>query len=46
MKQKLSITLDKSKVREIERILKKGLFRNKSHVLEYALIKLLGEEKK
>jgi len=41
MKQKLSITLDEEKVRIIDDILKKGLFRNKSHVLEYALIKFL-----
>jgi Arc/MetJ-type ribon-helix-helix transcriptional regulator len=46
MKQKLSITLDEEKVRIIDDILKKGLFRNKSHVLEYALIKFLeGNEK-
>jgi len=45
MKQKLSITIDEENVRVIDRILKKGLFRNKSHILEYALIKFLdGEE--
>lgn len=46
MKQKLSITIDEEKVRIINRILKEGLFRNKSHILEYALIKFLEEEGK
>lgn len=45
MKQKLSITIDEEKVKEVELILKKGFFRNKSHILEYALIKFLGEQK-
>ena len=41
MKQKLSITIDEEKVRKVNEILKEGLFRNKSHVLEFALIKFL-----
>ena len=41
MKQKLSITIDEEKVKRINEILEKGLFRNKSHVLEFALIKFL-----
>lgn len=41
MKQKLSITLDEKRVKEINEILGKGFFRNKSHVLEFALIKFL-----
>lgn len=45
MKQKLSITIDEENVKVIDGILKKGLFRNKSHILEYALIKFLeGKE--
>jgi len=44
MKQKISITIDEEKVKNIDEILKKGLFRNKSHVLEYALIKFLENE--
>jgi len=44
MKQKLSITIDEEKVVSINEILKKGLFRNKSHVLEFALIKFLENE--
>ena len=45
MKTKLSITIDEEKVSEINEIIKKGLFRNKSHVLEYSLIKFLDGEK-
>jgi len=41
MKAKLSITIDEEKVREIEALLKEGFFRNKSHILEFALIKFL-----
>lgn len=44
MKQKLSITIDKEKVKAIDEILKKGFFRNKSHVLEFALSKFLEKE--
>lgn len=46
MKIKLSITIDEEKVSKIDEILKQGLFRNKSHVLEYALIKFLEMENK
>lgn len=42
MKQKLSITIDEEKVDSINEILSKGFFRNKSHVLEFALIKFLN----
>jgi Arc/MetJ-type ribon-helix-helix transcriptional regulator len=44
MKSKLSITIDKEKVVQIDKVIKKGLFRNKSHVLEYALIQFLEKE--
>jgi len=44
MKQKLSITIDEEKIEKVNEILKKGLFRNKSHILEYALIKFLENE--
>ncbi len=44
MKAKMSITIDEEKVLAINEILQKGLFRNKSHVLEYALIKFLEKE--
>ena len=41
MKQKLSITIDEEKVKDIEIMLQEGIFRNRSHLLEYALIKFL-----
>jgi len=43
MKQKLSITIEEDKVKIIEEMLKEGLFRNKSHILEYSLNKFLKE---
>lgn len=45
MKQKINITIDEEKIALINEILKQGLFRNRSHVLEYALIKFLKGEK-
>ena len=44
MKQKLSITLDEELVGEIVKTLSTGRFRNKSHVVEYAVKKLLEVE--
>jgi len=44
MKQKLSITIDEEKVKLIEELLQEGFFRNKSHILEFALIKFLENE--
>ncbi|MCR4327081.1 MAG: ribbon-helix-helix domain-containing protein [Nanoarchaeota archaeon] len=41
MKQKLSVTIDEEKVLLIENILKKGYFRSKSHIIEFALNKFL-----
>ena len=43
MKQKLSITVDEENVRQIERVLQEGTFRNKSHVVEFAVVKLMNE---
>ena len=43
MKHKLSVTIDEEKVKKIESLLKEGLFRNKSHILEYSLNKFLKE---
>ncbi len=37
MKEKLTITVESEVVEQIESRLKDGLFRNKSHVVEYAL---------
>lgn len=46
MKQKMSITIEEKTVAEIEEKVKVGLFRNKSHFIEYACSQLLEEEKK
>lgn len=48
MKQKVSVSLDKQTVRKIDEKLgngNNGLFRNRSHVVEYAVKKFLGEER-
>lgn len=44
MKHKLSVTLDENLVQEIMRALSSGRFRNKSHVVEYAVKKLLENQ--
>ena len=41
MKKRLSITIEQERITELDEILRKGIFRNKSHILEYALIKFL-----
>jgi len=43
MKQKLSISMDAEKVAVIERIIAEGRFRNKSHIIEYALSNYLSK---
>ena len=45
MKQKLSITIDEKTIKLIERILKEGKYRNKSHFVEYSINKFLDGEK-
>tara|TARA_Y100000310_G_scaffold345831_1_gene470792 strand:+ start:16466 stop:16612 length:147 start_codon:yes stop_codon:yes gene_type:complete len=44
MKIKLSVSMDDALVKKAEETLEKGLFRNKSHVIEYALKKFLEDE--
>ena len=44
MKQKISISLDEETVFGIQDHLRTGKFRNKSHVVEYAVKKLLEAE--
>ncbi|MCR4327701.1 MAG: ribbon-helix-helix domain-containing protein [Nanoarchaeota archaeon] len=44
MKIRLSITVDEEKAKMITEVLKEGLFRSRSHVMEYALIKFLKEK--
>ena len=45
MKQKLSITIDKKTIKLIEDSIREGSFRNKSHVVEFSLNKILKENK-
>ncbi|MBU0907786.1 MAG: ribbon-helix-helix domain-containing protein [Nanoarchaeota archaeon] len=45
MKRKISISIEEQKVRELDELLKKSKFRNKSHVVEIALEKLLEGER-
>jgi len=44
MKQKLSITIDRETIKLIEAYIKEGLFRNKSHVVEFSINKTLKEK--
>ena len=44
MKQKINVTIDGEKIRLIEKLVESGRFRNRSHVLECGLNKLLEEE--
>ncbi|MBU0907149.1 MAG: ribbon-helix-helix domain-containing protein [Nanoarchaeota archaeon] len=45
-KQKISITIDSALAEKIENLIEKrnGQFRNRSHVLEYGLRKLLDDK--
>ena len=43
MKEKLSITIDEENVRQLEEVVEQGQFRNKSHVVEFAVVNLLKE---
>ena len=45
MKQKLSITIEEDKIKLLEKLLKEGKFRSKSHIMEYSLNKFLKESK-
>ena len=45
MKRKVSISLDENTLKEIDSKLGSFTFRNRSHFVEYAVKKLLGEEK-
>ncbi len=44
MKQKLSITIDRKTIKLIEASIKDGLFRNKSHAVEFSLNKILKDD--
>jgi len=41
MKSKMSISVNEEKIKKIEKYVKQGIFRNKSHVIEHALDFLL-----
>jgi len=43
MKHKISVSIDELSVKKIDRLLKDGRFRNKSHVVEFALKRLESE---
>lgn len=45
-KKRISATIDDKTEKEVERILKKGRFRNKSHVIEEAVHALFEKEVK
>ncbi|MEA3329972.1 MAG: ribbon-helix-helix domain-containing protein [Nanoarchaeota archaeon] len=45
-KQKISVTLEKEMLKVIEKLLADAKFRNRSHVVEFALNKLVGEKTK
>ncbi len=45
MKVKVSVSMDNSTIQDVENKVDEGLFRNKSHFIEFAVKKLLKEEK-
>jgi len=44
MKQKLSITVDEAVIKEIDESLSSGKYRNRSHLIEKALLRLKETE--
>jgi metal-responsive CopG/Arc/MetJ family transcriptional regulator len=46
MKLKLSVSMDKDLIDEVEGIISEGRFRNKSHIIEYALKSFLKRGEK
>ena len=45
MKDRLSITIDRETHLKIREKMREGLFRNKSHLIEYAVLKLIKGDK-
>ncbi len=43
-KQKISVTIEEDLVKTIEAMLVSGVFRNRSHIIEYSLNKLVEKE--
>jgi len=46
MKQKISVSMEKSIVKQVEERVKDTIFRNKSHFIEYAVEKMLNQAQK
>ena len=44
MKQKLSITIEEETIKLLDDVIKDGVFRNKSHAVEFSLNKILREK--
>lgn len=44
MKQKISVTIEKETIEKLDHYVSEGSFRNKSHVVEFALNKLMKEK--
>ena len=44
MKQKLSITIEEETIKLLDDVIKDGVFRNKSHAIEFSLNKILKEK--
>ena len=45
MKQKISVTIDEKTLKIVEQIIKSGIFRSKSHAVEFGLNKIIMEKK-
>lgn len=44
MKIKVSVSMEDRTIQEVENKIEEGLFRNKSHFIEYAIKKCLNED--
>lgn len=44
MKQKMSITVDEETAKMVEKAVEECRFRNKSHAIEYSVLKFLNEK--
>lgn len=44
MKQKLSVSIDEETIEKLDVYVSEGSFRNKSHVVEFALNKMMKEK--
>lgn len=46
MRQKISVSVDEKTLKLVEQIIKTGIFRNKSHAVEFSLNKIIKEKNK